>query len=58
MKKTTTKKRSRNHELMLTLRVSKSLFKALNAVSSRISMTRSDYVRTILQRDIDTHPLS
>jgi len=58
MKKTTTKKRIRNHELMLTLRVSKSLFKALNTVSSRISMTRSDYVRTILQRDIDTHPLS
>lgn len=58
MKKTNTKKRTRNHELMLTLRVSKSLFKALNTVSSRISMSRSDYVRTILQRDIDTHPLS
>ncbi|CAB4186679.1 hypothetical protein UFOVP1151_47 [uncultured Caudovirales phage] len=58
MKKTTTKKRTRNHELMLTLRVSKSLFKALNTVSSRISLTRSDYVRTILQRDVDTHPLS
>lgn len=58
MKKTTTKKRTRNHELMLTLRVSKSLFKALNTVSTRISMTRSDYVRTILQRDVDTHPLS
>lgn len=58
MKKTTTKKRTRNHELMLTLRVSKSLFKALNIVSTRISMTRSDYVRTILQRDVDTHPLS
>jgi len=58
MKKTTTKKRIRNHELMLTLRVSKSLFKALNTVSSRISLTRSDYVRTILQRDVDTHPLS
>jgi predicted DNA-binding protein len=58
MKKTTTKKRTRNHELMLTLRVSKSLFKSLNTVSTRISMTRSDYVRTILQRDVDTHPLS
>jgi predicted DNA binding CopG/RHH family protein len=58
MKKTTTKKRTRNHELMLTLRVSKSLFKALNTVSSRISLSRSDYVRTILQRDVDTHPLS
>ena len=58
MKKTLTKKRTRNHELMLTLRVSKSLFKALNIVSTRISMTRSDYVRTILQRDVDTHPLS
>ena len=58
MKKTNTRKRSRNHELMLTLRVSKSLFNSLNKVSSRISMTRSDYVRTILQRDIDTHPLS
>ena len=58
MKKTTIKKRSRNHELMLTLRVSKTLFNLLNKVSSRISMTRSDYVRTILQRDIDTHPLS
>ena len=58
MKKTTTKKRIRNHELMLTLRVSKSLFKALNTVSSRISLTRSDYVRTILQIDVDTHPLS
>jgi predicted DNA-binding protein len=58
MKKTTTKKRTRNHELMLTLRVSKTLFKSLNTVSTRISMTRSDYVRTILQRDVDTHPLS
>jgi predicted DNA-binding protein len=58
MRKTNTKKRTRNHELMLTLRVSKALFKALNTVSSRISMTRSDYVRTILQRDVDTHPLS
>lgn len=58
MKKTTTKKRTRNHELMLTLRVSKTLFNLLNKVSSRISMTRSDYVRTILQRDVDTHPLS
>jgi predicted DNA-binding protein len=58
MKKTTTKKRSRNHELMLTLRVSKALFNSLNKVSTRISMTRSDYVRTILQRDVDTHPLS
>jgi predicted DNA-binding protein len=58
MKKTTTKKRTRNHELMLTLRVSKALFKSLNTVSSKISMTRSDYVRTILQRDVDTHPLS
>ena len=58
MKKTNTHKRIRNHELMLTLRVSKSLFNSLNKVSSRISMTRSDYVRTILQRDVDTHPLS
>ena len=58
MKKTNTKKRTRNHELMLTLRVSKSLLKALNTVSSRISLTRSDYIRTILQRDVDTHPLS
>jgi predicted DNA-binding protein len=58
MKKTTTKKRTRNHELMLTLRVPKTLFNLLNKVSSRISMTRSDYVRTILQRDVDTHPLS
>lgn len=58
MKKTTTKKRTRNHELMLTLRVSKQLLNQLNKVSSRISMTRSDYIRTILQRDVDTHPLS
>ncbi len=58
MKKTNTKKKTRNHELMLTLRVSKSLFNMLNKVSSRISMSRSDYIRTILQRDIDTHPLS
>ncbi len=58
MKKTNTRKRTRNHELMLTLRVSKSLLNALNKVSSRISLTRSDYIRTILQRDVDTHPLS
>ena len=58
MKKTTTRKRTRNHELMLTLRVSKPLLNMLNKVSSRISMTRSDYIRTILQRDVDTHPLS
>jgi antitoxin component of RelBE/YafQ-DinJ toxin-antitoxin module len=58
MKKTNTRKRTRNHELMLTLRVSKSLLNMLNKVSSRISMTRSDYIRTILQRDVDTHPLS
>lgn len=58
MKKTNTRKRTRNHELMLTLRVSKPLLNQLNKVSSRISMTRSDYIRTILQRDVDTHPLS
>ena len=58
MKKTNTRKRTRNHELMLTLRVSKQLLNQLNKVSSRISMTRSDYIRTILQRDVDTHPLS
>lgn len=58
MKKTTTKKRTRTHELMLTLRVSKTLLKSLNTVSSRICMSRSDYIRTILQRDVDTHPLS
>lgn len=58
MKKTNTRKRTRNHELMLTLRVSKQLLNQLNKVSSRISMSRSDYIRTILQRDVDTHPLS
>lgn len=58
MKKTNTRKRTRNHELMLTLRVSKQLLNSLNKVSSRISMSRSDYIRTILQRDVDTHPLS
>jgi antitoxin component of RelBE/YafQ-DinJ toxin-antitoxin module len=58
MKKTNTRKRTRNHELMLTLRVSKQLLNQLNKVSSRISLTRSDYIRTILQRDVDSHPLS
>jgi metal-responsive CopG/Arc/MetJ family transcriptional regulator len=58
MKKTNTKKRTRNHELMLTLRVSKQLLNSLNKVSSKISLSRSDYIRTILQRDVDSHPLS
>ena len=58
MKKTNTRKRTRNHELMLTLRVSKQLLNSLNKVSSKISLSRSDYIRTILQRDVDSHPLS
>lgn len=56
--KTTKTKRKINQELMLTVRVSKQLLRQLNVVSSKIAMSRSDYVRTILQRDVDSHPLS
>lgn len=58
MKKTNTKKKTRTQEIMLSVRIPKCLFASLNKVSNKICMTRSDLIRTILQRDIDKHPLS
>ncbi|CAK0756147.1 hypothetical protein CCP3SC1AL1_2230001 [Gammaproteobacteria bacterium] len=54
-----TKLKSRfTHEHMLTVRVSTKLLKLLNAVSKNTAMSRSDYVRTILEKQLDTNSLS
>lgn len=53
MKKTQIKIRQRNKEMMLTLRIESKTLARLNYLSKKHSMTRSDFVRTILQKMVD-----
>lgn len=48
----------RNKDKMLTCRFPAELLKLINKVSSRIGMTRSEYIRSVIQKDIDTSPQS
>jgi metal-responsive CopG/Arc/MetJ family transcriptional regulator len=56
--KTKTKRLSRTSEDMLTVRLPNKLFKSITKIAKNIAMTRSTFVRTILQKEVDTHPLS
>jgi metal-responsive CopG/Arc/MetJ family transcriptional regulator len=56
--KTKTKRLSRTSEEMLTVRLPNKLLKSITKISKNIALTRSDFVRTILQKEVDTHPLS
>jgi len=56
--KTKTKRLSRTSEEMLTVRLPNKLLKSITKISKNIAMTRSTFVRTILQKEVDTHPLS
>ena len=56
--KTKTKRLSRTSEDMLTVRLPNKLLKSITKISKNIAMTRSTFVRTILQKEVDTHPLS
>ena len=56
--KTKTKRLSRTSEDMLTVRLPNKLLKSITKIAKNITMTRSDFVRTIMQKEVDTHPLS
>jgi len=56
--KTKTKLSSRTSENMLTVRLPNKLLKSITKIAKNITMTRSDFVRTIMQKEVDTHPLS
>jgi metal-responsive CopG/Arc/MetJ family transcriptional regulator len=56
--KTKTKRLSRTSEEMLTVRLPNKLLKSITKIAKNIAMTRSDFVRTIMQKEVDTHPLS
>jgi predicted DNA-binding protein len=56
--KTKTKRLSRTSEDMLTVRLPNKLLKSITKISKNVAMTRSNFVRTILQKEVDTHPLS
>ncbi|CAB5178834.1 hypothetical protein UFOVP157_42 [uncultured Caudovirales phage] len=45
-------------EHMLTVRISKQLLKLLNTVSNKTAMSRSDYIRSVLEKSLDSNPLS
>ncbi len=53
MKKTNIKIRQRNKEMMLTLRIESKTLALLNTYAKKHSMTRSDFVRTILEKVVD-----
>ena len=56
--KTKTKRLGRTSEDMLTVRLPNKLLKSITKIAKNIAMTRSTFVRTILQKEVDTHPLS
>lgn len=56
--KTKTKRLSRTSEDMLTVRLPNKLLKSITKIAKNIAMTRSTFVRNILQKEVDTHPLS
>lgn len=56
--KTKTKRLTRTSEDMLTVRLPNKLLKSITKIAKNIAMTRSTFVRTILQKEVDTHPLS
>lgn len=56
--KTKTKRLSRTSEDMLTVRLPNKLLKSITKIAKNVAMTRSDLVRTIMQKEVDTHPLS
>lgn len=56
--KTKTKRLSRTSEEMLTVRLPNKLLKSITKIAKNVAMTRSDLVRTIMQKEVDTHPLS
>lgn len=47
-----------NSECMLTVRLPRAMLLSITKVSTRVAMTRSDFVRTILQKSLDSNPLS
>jgi len=53
MKKTSLKIRQRNKEMMLTLRIESKTLARLNTLSKKNAMTRSDFVRNILEKTVD-----
>jgi len=53
MKKTSLKIRQRNKEMMLTLRIESKTLTRLNTLSKKNAMTRSDFVRNILEKTVD-----
>jgi metal-responsive CopG/Arc/MetJ family transcriptional regulator len=56
--KTKTKRLCRTSEDMLTVRLPNKLLKSITKIAKNVAMTRSTFVRTILQKEVDTHPLS
>lgn len=56
--KTKTKRLCRTSEDMLTVRLPNKLLKSITKIAKNVAMTRSTLVRTILQKEVDTHPLS
>lgn len=56
--KTKIKRLSRTSEEMLTVRLPNKLLKSITKIAKEVAMTRSDFVRTIMQKEVDTHPLS
>lgn len=56
--KTKTKRLSRTSEDMLTVRLPHKLLVSITKISKNVAMTRSTFVRTILQKEVDSHPLS
>ena len=56
--KTKIKLSSRTSENMLTVRLPNKLLKSITKIAKNTSVTRSDFVRTIMQKEVDTNPIS
>ena len=53
-----TKPKIRNSECMLTVRLSKPMLVSITKTAKNVALTRSDFVRTIMQKYLDAHPLT
>ena len=56
--KSKTKQTIRNSECMLTVRLSTKLFQSTTKLAKSIALTRSELVRIILQKSVDTASVS
>lgn len=53
-----TNNRLKTKDTMLTCRFPSSLIKLVNKISVRLNMTRSEFIRDVVRKEIDSMPVS